>query len=61
MEKSLFEIVLLPVLGMIGWQERTKVGRRECDKTHKGVCDKLNLIHDDVKYMKERLDKHLEK
>lgn len=61
MEKTFVEMIWLPVLGIIGWQERSKVGRNECMATHKGVCDKLNLIHDDVKTIKERLDRHIEK
>lgn len=59
MEKTLVDMVWIPLLGIIGWQERSKVGRNECKARHDGVCDKLNLIHEDVKAIRDRLERHI--
>lgn len=64
MEKNLFEMALVPLLGLIGWVERSKVSRKEwdtvCRAKHDGLCDKLNAVHEDVHYIRTRLDRHID-
>lgn len=65
MEKNILEWALVPVLALMGWMERKKVDRNEwlakCNTTHAASCEKMNLIHEDIKYMRERLDAHIDK
>lgn len=61
MEKSLIEYLLVPIFAVLGYQDRTKVGVKECKAKHDGLCSKMEAMHEDVKYIRQRLDSHLEK
>jgi hypothetical protein len=60
-EKTLMEWVLLPMFGILGWQERSKVGRPECSSRHQGTDDKLDLIYAGMTRIEDKLDRHIDR
>lgn len=60
MDKTIMGILGTGMLGWMGILTGKKVDKSACDAVHKGVCDKLDLIKDDVAYIRSRLDSHLD-
>jgi hypothetical protein len=67
MEKTLMGTVGTIIVAWVGILTGTKVDKTACEATHKGVCDKLDMLlqrqeehGNDVSYIRQRLDQHID-
>jgi len=67
MDKTLIGAAGALLTTWMGLLTGTKVDKTACEATHKGVCEKLDMIikHQDeygesINYIRDRLDKHID-
>lgn len=67
MEKVLSAIIGTGGLSWLSILQSRKVDKTACDATHKGVCEKLDLLLQrqadygaDINYIRQRLDHHID-
>jgi len=60
MEKIIMGIAGTGVLSWLGILQGKKVDKGTCKATHKALCAKLDDLSEDIKYIRNRLDSHLD-
>jgi len=67
MEKTLMGTAGALIVAWMGALTGTKVDKTACEATHKGVCEKLDMLlqrqeehGNDVSYIRQRLDQHID-
>ena len=68
MDKTLIGAAGALLTTWMGLLTGTKVDKTACEATHKGVCDKLDMLlqrqeehGNDVSYIRQRLDQHIDR
>lgn len=60
MEKVLAAIIGTGGLSWLGLLQSRKVDKTACDATRQGMCEKLDLIKEDLTYIRKRIDGHID-
>jgi hypothetical protein len=67
MEKTVIGTAGAILIAWLGTLTGTKVDKTACEATHKGACEKLDMLlqrqeehGNDVSYIRQRLDQHID-
>jgi len=54
-----YALLVLPVVGWLGYLQNTKIDATTCEATKDGMCAKIDSMHDDVREIRHMMIEHI--